>query len=68
MKQIRFSPWLILVLAVVLVFAAGCERPDPQVEIATPEPQQPAAAAVGGYRRSRALKPPPRCRWPIVNR
>ena len=41
MKQIRFSPWLILVLAVVLVFAAGCERPDPQVEIATPQPQQP---------------------------
>ncbi len=41
MKQIRFSPWLILVLAVVLVFAAGCDRPDPQVEIATPQPQQP---------------------------
>ncbi len=41
MKQIRFSPWLIVVLAVVLVFAAGCNRPDPQVEIATPVPQQP---------------------------
>ncbi len=41
MKQIRISPWLILVLAVVLVFAAGCNRPDPQVEIATPQPQQP---------------------------
>jgi LysM repeat protein len=41
MKPIRFSPWLILVLAVVLVFAAGCNRPDPQVEIATPQPQQP---------------------------
>jgi LysM repeat protein len=41
MKQIRFSPWLILGLAVVLVFAAGCNRPDPQVEIATPQPQQP---------------------------
>jgi LysM repeat protein len=41
MKQIRFSPWLILVLAVVLVFAAGCERPDPQVVIATPQPDQP---------------------------
>jgi LysM repeat protein len=41
MKHIRFSPWLIVVLAVVLVFAAGCNRPDPQVEIATPVPQQP---------------------------
>jgi len=41
MKQLRFSPWLIVVLAVVLVFAAGCNRPDPQVEIATPVPQQP---------------------------
>ena len=38
MKQIRFSPWLILVLAVVLVFAAGCDRPDPQVAIDTPQP------------------------------
>ena len=38
MKHIRFSPWLILVLAVVLVFAAGCDRPDPQVAIDTPQP------------------------------
>ncbi len=38
MKQMRFSPWLILVLAVVLVFAAGCDRPDPQVAIETPQP------------------------------
>jgi LysM repeat protein len=38
MKQMRFSPWLILVLAVVLVFAAGCDRPDPQVAIDTPQP------------------------------
>jgi len=30
MKHIRFSPWLILVLAALLVFAAGCDRPDPQ--------------------------------------
>jgi LysM repeat protein len=48
MKQIRFSPWLILVLAVVLVFAAGCERPDPQVEIATPVPQQPQQPQTAG--------------------
>ncbi|CAG0934869.1 Autolysin [Thermoflexales bacterium] len=33
MKHIRFSPWLILVLAALLVFAAGCDRPDPQVGI-----------------------------------
>jgi len=38
MKHFRFSPWLILVLAVVLVFAAGCDRPDPQVAIDTPQP------------------------------
>lgn len=38
MKHFRFSPWLILVLAVVLVFAAGCDRPDPQVAIETPQP------------------------------
>jgi LysM repeat protein len=58
MKQMRFSPWLILVLAVVLVFAAGCDRPDPQVAIDTPQPmnvpQQPveqqavATSAPGG--------------------
>jgi len=58
MKQMRFSPWLILVLAVVLVFAAGCDRPDPQVAIDTPQPmnvpQQPvesqniATPAAGG--------------------
>jgi N-acetylmuramoyl-L-alanine amidase len=48
MKQMRFSPWLILVLAVVLVFAAGCDRPDPQLPINTPQPmnvpQQPAVS------------------------
>ncbi len=38
MKPIRFSPWLILVLAVVLVLAAGCDRPDPQVAIDAPQP------------------------------
>ncbi len=38
MKHIRFSPWLILVLAAVLVLAAGCNRPDPQVAIVSPEP------------------------------
>jgi LysM repeat protein len=47
MKHFRFSPWLILVLAAVLVFAAGCDRPDPQVAIDTPQannvPQQPVA-------------------------
>jgi LysM repeat protein len=48
MKQIRFSPWLIVVLAVVLVFAAGCNRPDPQVEIATPVPQQPLQTEAAG--------------------
>jgi LysM repeat protein len=50
MKQMRFSPWLILVLAVVLVFAAGCDRPDPQASMATPQPmnvpQQPVAPLV----------------------
>lgn len=39
MKHIRISPWLILVLASVLVFAAGCDRPEPQVAIDTPQPQ-----------------------------
>jgi LysM repeat protein len=49
---------LILVLAVVLVFAAGCDRPDPQVAIDTPQPmnvpqqptgpQQVATSAAGG--------------------
>jgi LysM repeat protein len=38
MKHFRFSPWLILVLAVLMVFAAGCDRPDPQVAIDTPQP------------------------------
>jgi LysM repeat protein len=38
MKHTRFSPWLILVLAVVMIFAAGCDRPDPQVAIDTPQP------------------------------
>jgi LysM repeat protein len=46
MKQKRFFPWLILVLAMVLVFAAGCDRPDPSVEMETPQPmnvpQQPS--------------------------
>ncbi len=50
MKQIRFSPWLILVLAAVLVLA-GCDRPDPQVAIDTPQavnatPQEVAPQAV----------------------
>ncbi len=52
MKHIRISPWLILVLASVLVFAAGCNRPDPQVALDTPQPmnvpQQPAQPLVGG--------------------
>jgi LysM repeat protein len=53
MKQIRISPWLILVLAFALVLVAGCDRPDPQVAIDTPQPmnvpQQPVEpqAAVG---------------------
>ena len=38
MKQIRISPWLILVLAFALVLVAGCDRPDPQVAIDTPQP------------------------------
>jgi LysM repeat protein len=50
MKQMRFLPWLILVLAVVLVFAAGCDRPDPQASMATPQPmnvpQQPVVPLV----------------------
>ena len=52
MKHIRFSPWLILVLAVVMVFAAGCDRPDPQVAIDTPQPmnvpQQPVESQTVG--------------------
>ena len=47
MKHIRFSPWLILVLAVVLVFAAGCDRPDPQVAIDTPQPMNVPQQPVG---------------------
>jgi LysM repeat protein len=39
MKHFRFSPWLILVLVAGMVFAAGCDRPDPQVAIDTPQPQ-----------------------------
>ncbi len=46
MRKIRFSPWLIFVLAIVMVLAAGCVLPDPQVAIETPQPmtvpQQPA--------------------------
>src|SRR5512136_1767106 len=38
MKQIHISPWLILVLAFALVLVAGCDRPDPQVAIDTPQP------------------------------
>jgi len=56
MKQMRFSPWLILVLAVVLVFAAGCDRPDPQVAIDTPQPmsvpQQPSGPIVEAAKTS----------------
>jgi LysM repeat protein len=52
MKQIRISPWLILVLAFVLVFATGCNRPDPQVAIETPQPmtvpQQPVGTPAPG--------------------
>ncbi|HSD83940.1 MAG TPA: hypothetical protein VLG46_08790, partial [Anaerolineae bacterium] len=38
MKHIRFSPWLILVLAALLVLAAGCDRPDPQQALPTAQP------------------------------
>lgn len=38
MKSLRFSPWLIFVLAAALVFVAGCERPYPQEPLATPAP------------------------------
>lgn len=52
MREIRFSPWLILVLAAVLVLAAGCVLPDPQVAIETPQPmtvpQQPSEALTTG--------------------
>lgn len=52
MKQIHISPWLVLVLAAVLIFAAGCDRPDPQVAIDTPQPmnvtQQPAELQAEG--------------------
>jgi LysM repeat protein len=52
MKHIRISPWLILILAAVLVFAAGCDRPDPQVAIETPQPmnvpQQPVDVQAQG--------------------
>ena len=52
MKHIRISPWLILVLASVLVLAAGCDRPDPQVAIDTPQPmnvpQQPVGTPAPG--------------------
>jgi LysM repeat protein len=46
MKQMRFSPWLIVVLAVVLVFAAGCDRPDPQANLDTPQPMNVTAEPV----------------------
>ena len=46
MRKIHFSPWLIFVLAIVMVLAVGCVLPDPQVAIETPQPmnvpQQPA--------------------------
>jgi LysM repeat protein len=45
MKHIRISPWLIVILAAVTILAAGCNRPDPQVAIDTPQssnlPSQP---------------------------
>lgn len=46
MKTIHLSPALIVVLAVLLVLAAACNRPDPQQALETPlpmnVPQQPA--------------------------
>lgn len=36
MKPIRLSPWLILALALLLVLAAGCDRPETQAPLATP--------------------------------
>lgn len=38
MKQVRIPPGLIVVLAVVLVFAAACDRPEPQQVLDTPQP------------------------------
>ncbi len=38
MKPIRLSPWLICALALLLVLAAGCDRPEPQAPLATPTP------------------------------
>ncbi len=46
MKHIRISPWLILALAAVLVLAVGCDRPDPQVAIDTPQPTNAAPQVV----------------------
>jgi LysM repeat protein len=52
MKHFRISPWLILVLVTVSIFAAGCDRPDPQVAIDTPQPmnvtQQPVEQPLVG--------------------
>ena len=49
MKHIRISPWLIVILAAVMILAAGCNRPDPQVAIDTPQsPNVPAEPLTGG--------------------
>jgi LysM repeat protein len=48
MKPIRISPWLIVILAAVLVVAAGCNRPDPQVAIDTPQPPNVPAQELAG--------------------
>ena len=38
MKKIHVSPALILALAVALIFATACNRPDPQQVLDTPQP------------------------------
>jgi LysM repeat protein len=48
MKTIRLSPALIVVLAVLLVLAAACNRPDPQQALETPLPMNVPQQPVGG--------------------
>ncbi len=48
MKHIRISPWLIVILAAVTILAAGCNRPDPQVAIDTPQSSNVTAQPLTG--------------------
>ena len=41
MKHVHVSPLLVVALAMILVFAVACDRPEPQVVLDTPPPATP---------------------------